>query len=156
MSHNLRMTLRTPNTYLHSPVDDLCSFCYTAQWAAAFNDGASGGKHNGDEIRQFREMISGDQWQDAVYLVQNVLRHASQKVNYGPFFAPFLALLNPWWTKLYALVGDWHFELGEAGTPEGEDKEKRLGLKFLIFAYRGVGEYFELLHKHRGSLQVSV
>ena len=33
-------------SYLHSPVDNLESFYHTAQGAVAFNNGASGKKHN--------------------------------------------------------------------------------------------------------------
>jgi len=156
MSDDLRMTLWTTDTYLHSPVDDLVSFCYTAQWAAAFNDGASGGKHDGIKIQEFREMIVGDKRVYAVSLVRHKLPHPRSKAEYGPFFARYLDFLSPWWTKLTALVSDWIFERCEVGVLEDKDKEERLRLDFLIFGYRGVGEYFELVHEHRESLQTAV
>jgi len=156
MSDALRRSLWTTRSYLHSPVDDLISFCFTAQWAAAFNDGAGGGRYNGIEIQEFREMITGDRRADAVSLARDILRHPSMRTEYGPFFARSLDILNPWWIRLTALVGDWSFELGQTGALEGKDKEERLRLNFLIFGYRGVGEYFELVHEHRASLQTAV
>ena len=35
----------------------------------------------------------------------------------------------------------------------GEDMKKYLGLNFLIYGYRDVGEYLELVHEHRALLQ---
>ena len=154
MSDNVRKTRWSAKPYLHSPVDDLHSFCYTAQWAAAFNDGASGEKHDGMEIQEFREMIADERRALAVYSVQHSLRSPGTKAEYGPFFAQFLALLSPWWIKLATLVGDWDIEMDQASALEGKDKEERLRLNFLIFGYRGVREYFELVHEHRASLQM--
>ena len=154
MSNNVRMTLGTTDHYLHSPVDDLNSFCYTAQWAAAFNDGATGEKHNGIKIQRFREMIADDRRAVAVSMVRDGLRSPGTKAEYGPFFAQSLALLSPWWAKLALLVGDWDIEMDQASALEGKDKEERLRLNFLIFGYRGVREYFELVHEHRASLQM--
>lgn len=50
-------TLRSSSTYLHSPVDVLESFYYTTQWTVAFNDGWSGGRHDGKEIVKCREVM---------------------------------------------------------------------------------------------------
>jgi len=46
-------TLRRPRSYLSSPIDNLQSFYYTTQWAAAFNDGAGGGT-TGSRFKSFR------------------------------------------------------------------------------------------------------
>lgn len=156
MSINLRSSLRGAKPHLHSPVDDLHSFYHTAQWAAAFNDGASGKRHSGDEIREFRDMIADrrDRREKAVYMVRDILRPESAE-EYGPFFAQSLALLSPWWAKLAPMASNWRLEMRRADALEGEDKKKRLGLKFLVFAYRGVGEYFRLVHEHRESLQMA-
>ena len=35
----------------------------------------------------------------------------------------------------------------------GEDMKKYLGLNFLIYGYRDVGEYLELVHEHHALLQ---
>jgi len=153
MSDDLRMALWTMDPYLHSPVDDLFSFGYTVQWAAAFNDGASGRKHDGTKIQRFREMIADDRRGDAVMLLG---RLAPSLAEHGPFFVQSLVLLVPWWTKLSALARDWSFAMEHTDALKGKDKEERLRLNFLTFGYRGVGEYFELVHEHRASLQAAV
>ena len=86
MSFKLLETLEVPEPYLHSPVDDLESFYYTAQWAVAFNDGASGGKYDGTKIRRFREKITGQNRSEAKFVVQNFVRPDTADALYGPFF----------------------------------------------------------------------
>jgi len=113
----------------------------------------SGGKHNGIEIQEFREMITGDRRGDAIILLQNLVPSLA---GYGPFFAQSLVLLGPWWTKLSVMARDWNLAMIQAGPLEGKDKEERLRLDFLTFGYCGVGEYFELVHEHRASLQAAV
>ena len=156
MSLGLLGTLQVKRSYLHSPVDDLQSFYFTAQWAVAFNDGASGGIHDGAEIKWFREMIVGENRSRATFSVQNVLRPDTADIaEYGPFFVHSLAVLSPWLAKLGAMVRDWnHVMIRAKGL--GEGMEKYLAQNFLISGYRGVGEYFELVHEHRESLQAPV
>src|SRR5258705_1183914 len=93
MSSRLVNTLRTTKPYLHSPVDDLESFYYTAQWAVAFNDGASGGRYNGIELQDFREMIAGSEREQANAMVRDELCPIPSEAEYGSFFAWSLSLL---------------------------------------------------------------
>jgi len=153
MSNGLVNTQRTwpRKPYLHSPVDDLESFYYTAQWAAAFNDGASGGRFNGPEIQEFREMIAGGERALATIKLPSLFS-ISTEVEYGPFFARSLPPLVSWWPKLSILHHDWAKVLYGASLHNGEDKEEYLHLNFYIFSYRGVVEYLELVHEHRESL----
>jgi len=155
MSRRLLRTLRNPRPYLHSPVDDLESFYYTAQWAAAFNDGANGGKYCGEEIEEFREMIAGGTRDSGSLIVRNAVYPVtrSQEEGYGPFFTQSLAFLSPWLAKLATIVNDWGSVMAGAKALEDEQKEKYLGLNFLVYGYRGVGEYLELVHEHRALLQ---
>jgi len=94
MSQNLVNVLWFSKSYLHSPVDDLESFYHMAQWAVAFNDGASGKKHDGGGIREFREMISGDKRLSAVYKVRS--RYPGfwerREQEYGSFIANSMVL----------------------------------------------------------------
>lgn len=55
--------------------------------------------------------------------------------------------------RLSALVRDWNKVMDDANLREDKDKEEYLGLNFLIFGCRGVGEYLELVREHRESLQ---
>ena len=156
MSDGLIRTLRRPEPYLHSPVDDLESFYYTVQWAAAFNDGANGRKHDGAKIQEFREMIAGDERHLATGMVRQELYPLTAGPKYGPFFASSLSLLVPWLERLATLTRGWARVENRATEFNSKDKEMHLGLNFLIYGYRGVAEYLELLHKHRESLQVTV
>jgi len=155
MSDSLVRTLKSHRPYLHSPIDDLYSFYYTTQWAVAFNDGASEGKQDGSEIREFRTMVAGKERAEAVMIALTKRPSLTTREEYGLFFAQSLALLNPWWVRLAALNSEWDDVTRQAKALKGEDKEKYLGLNFLIFGYRGVGEYFELVHEHRKSLQTA-
>ena len=155
MSDELVDTLWTRQPYLHSPFDDLKSFYYTAQWAVAFNDGAKEGKFNGAKIEYFRQMIAGDDRSRATTMVRDEIIPDIEGKEYGPFFAHSLSLLGPWHEKLATLGRDWKRVAGRDAVP-GNEEEKRLGLDFLIYGYRGVGEYFELLHEHRVVLQEEV
>ena len=156
MSRRLVSTLRTANPYLHSPVDDLESFYYTAQWAVAFNDVAGGKRHDGIKIQRFREIIGGSERELANVMVRDDLRPIRSEAQYGPFFAQSLHLLAPWRFKLSELGSDWYDVLDNAASRDGEDKERFLGLNFLIYGYRGVTEYLQLVHEHRASLQRAV
>ena len=138
---------------LHSPVDDLESFYYTAQWAAAFNDGPKGEKHDGDGVREFREMISGDKRYSAVHRIRTTDHDTWEEEEYGAFFANSTALLHPWLEKLNALLIDWRRLAAQAKKLEDAKKKDHLTNSFLVLGYRGVAEYFQLLHQHRESLE---
>jgi len=155
MSDDLAETLSSPSPYLHSPIDDLYSFYFTAQWAAAFNDGASGRKQDGTKIKRFRVMVAGSERARATAIASKKRPSLTVRQEYGPFFAQSLALFGPWWERLTALYGEWQGVMNEAEALEGEDKEKHLGRNFLIIGYRGVGEYFKLVHEHRKLLQMA-
>ncbi|KAF9650144.1 hypothetical protein BDM02DRAFT_1513122 [Thelephora ganbajun] len=160
MSANLLHNLWSPKRYLHSPIDDLESFYYTAQWAAAFNDGASGEKYDGNKIQRFRKLITGsaNERYRARGMVRGDLRPTSVTVaeEYGPFFARSLVILRPWNTSFDTLGADWRDVMDQVRALDDGEKEKHLARNFLIFAYRGVKEYFQLLHQHRTSLQGAI
>ena len=71
MSQKLLDKMSVKRPYLHSPVDDLESFYYTAQWAAAFNDGTSGGRHEEGEIIWLRTIISSAEREVATWMVRS-------------------------------------------------------------------------------------
>jgi len=123
MSQKLVKVLWSPKSYLHSPVDDLESFYYTAQWAVAFNDGASGEKHDGDGIREFREMISGENRFSATNEVRLEYPNFWEEEEYGAFFANSAALLHPWLRKLDILKADWSLLMAQAGGTRGYEDE---------------------------------
>ena len=159
MSDALLNTLDIPKDHLHSPIDDLDSFFFTMQWAAAFNDGASGKRHDTREIQHFRDRISGRDRGNATPMVQNMLRHDDPDTleEYGPFFTCSLSVLAPWIQKLVDLRRAWRRSIMNKAEDLGdEEKEKFLRSNFLIWGYRGVAEYLELVYENRASLQEEV
>jgi len=125
-------------------------------WAVVFNDGANGGKYDGPEIQDFLEIIAGDRRELTSKPVRDDLLPATAEAEYASFLAQSLALLSPWWTKLAALGSDWSIVVGRAAALNDSRREKYLGLNFLIYGYRGVREYFELVQEHRALLQGAV
>ena len=160
MSRKLRIALKAQHLhpYLHPPVDDLESF-YTAQWAVAFNDGASGRKQDGDGIRRFREMISGGE-RSAASDFFRLSRHGRALTRvaqtYNSFFVHSAAILHPWLYKLDTPVIDWVSIIIRAEDLDDAKRKNYLDYNFLGYGYRGVGEYFELIHEHRALLEVAV
>ena len=153
MSQKLVDVLWSSESYLHSPVDDLESFYYTAQWAAAFNDGVKGEKHNGGEIRKFRENISGDKRLAATHMVRSEYPDFLEEEKYGAFFADSAALLHPWLGKLDILKADWSRLMTQTKKLDDTKMKEHLHDDFLAHGYRGVAEYFELIREHRASLE---
>jgi len=155
MSQDLLNTLWVSRPHFHSPVDDLQSFYYTAQWAAAFNDGASGEKYDSNDIREFREMISGGRRFAADHIVLSK-NHDFMARAYGSFFAHSAAILQPWLQRLNTLAADWSSIMTHAEKLDDAERKDYLDYNFLVYGYRGVGEYFELIHEHRALLETAV
>ena len=158
MSQHLLNTLRISRPHFHSPVDDLQSFYYTAQWAAAFNDGASGRKYDSNDIREFREMISSKNRFAATYIVLSRRYEFWKEVEqaYGPFFTHSAAILHPWLQSLNTLTAEWSSIPIRAEELDDAKRKEYLVGNFLVYGYRGVGEYFELIHEHRALLEMAV
>jgi len=158
MSQDLLNTLWVSRPHFHSPVDDLQSFYYMAQWAAAFNDGASGEKYDSNNIREFREMISGGRRLTADFIILS-RNHDFWKLMagaYSSFFAHSTAILHPWLRNLNTLVADWSSIMIHAEKLDDAERKDYLDYNFLVYGYRGVGEYFELIHEHRALLETAV
>jgi len=155
MSQDLLNTFWVSRPHFHSPVDDLQSFYYTAQWAAAFNDGASGGKHDSKNIQEFREMISGGRRlaADRIVLLRTYDFWKEVEQAYGPFFTLSAAVLHPWLQRLNTLAAEWSPIPVRAEKLDDVERKDYLVYNFLVYGYRGVGEYFELIHNHRALLE---
>ena len=123
---------------------------------AAFNDGARRRKHDRDGVREFREMISGDKRLFAVHDVRLEYPGFWEEDEYGAFFADSVALLHPWLGKLDILKADWSRVMYQAEDLEDTKMREHLTDNFLAYGYRGVAEYFQLLHQHRESLEEAV
>jgi len=111
-----------------------------------------GRRHDGIKIQRFREVVAGDRREQAVIKVRQATSPRTAEADCGPFFVRFLHLLAPWREELVTLSRGWVDVLDEAADLSGMDKEKNMGLNFLIYGYRGVAEYLELVHELRASL----
>jgi len=118
----------------------------------------SGGKHDGAGIRRFREKMSGDKRLSAIDEVRwkypDFWERREQE--YGAFFVKSAALLHPWLKKLDILMADWARLMDQAEYFEDTKMKEHLTDNFFIYGYRGVVEYFELIHEHRASLEGSL
>ena len=72
---------------------------------------------------------------------------------YSAFFANSAALLRPWLRKLYILEADWSRLMDQAEDLEDTKMKEHLANNSMVYGYRGVEEYFELIHGHRASLE---
>ena len=88
-------------------------------------------------------MIAGDKRLSAVAWSGTSSPLRQRRGTANPF-RKSLIHLAPWLAKLPVLKRNWYFAMVEADKL-GDEKEKCLGLNFLIPGDRGVGEYFKLL-----------
>jgi len=118
----------------------------------------AGGKRDGDGIREFRGIISSSKRSSAVYILLS--RHSNvseqEKQEYGRFFMNSAALLGPWLAKLEILTANWSVLMGRARELDDTGRKKHLAENSFAYGYRGVAEYFGLIHKHRASLEEAV
>ena len=152
MSSGLLRSIRLSEPYLHSPVDDLESFYYTKQWAAARNEGYSTGKHQTDELEVLQVRLSGsvDNRSQATLLVHRIRLNNEDVQKFGAFLAKLHPVLKEWYTSILALMKSWRtVKDGADGTG---DVSRYYVRHALLFAYRGVADFFKIVHKYRESL----
>jgi hypothetical protein len=132
--------------YLQSPVDDLISFYYVAQWAAVnntrdFPDPTA----VSDELRLLRQRLgsSSERERGTSMITSGVIRPAL----YGKFLADCRPILQEWRQKLVTLTNDWA-EAIESVAPDVEDQYKTYYPLFCEFTDRGVLEVLELVQLH--------
>lgn len=153
MSSGLLRSVRLSEAYLHSPVDDLESFYYTLQWAAAYNEGSSTETHRGDDLRALRAMLSGsaDNRFQAALLIHRIRRHSEEDVRrFGAFLPKFQPVLEDWYPSILALIESWR---AVRGGFDGSDISRYYIRHALVFAYRGVADYLRFVHRYRESLK---
>ena len=134
--------------YLQSPVDDLWSFYYVAQWAAAYN----GFQQGGDilrGLRRFRDDIRGS-LKDREFATLNVIDSKIKRASeYGTFLSECGSLLKKWRGKLVEL---------ELGWVKAFDNLKRAQVEGHLYAMyyphfrkltdKGVLDLLELIAEH--------
>ena len=152
-SGNLR-SLRGSEPYLHSPVDDLESFYYTMQWAAARNNGSDSGAHKIDDIKLLLARLSdtADRRFQATLSIHRMRPNNEEDVQkFGTFLAKLQPVLKEWYPSIIALMQSWRtVKDGVDGTSDVSGYYIRHAL---VFAYRGVSDYLKIVHNHRDALK---
>ncbi|KAJ7639179.1 hypothetical protein FB45DRAFT_1023917 [Roridomyces roridus] len=141
MSPPLLRSMENKEPYLHSPVDDLFSTAFVAQWAAVSH--ASGGhlarvhllRH---EIRENRRSEVRD---TLVELTPDCPEH-----EYGPFLNHLGPVFDDWWKKLRRLSSDFRLAKQDANA-------EKLRMIFGTVAYRGVADLAEIILEQSESLE---
>ena len=153
MSSGLLRSIRRSEPYLHSPVDDLESFYYTAQWAAARNQGSDAGRIETDDLKTLRARLSvtADIRFQATLLLHRINPNSQEDIRkFGTFLPKLQPVLKEWYPSILMLMKSWRTVKDGVGEADVSQYYIRHAL---AFAYRGVADYLNIVHKHRKSLE---
>ena len=146
MSDGILAAAECHDDYLQSPVDDLFSFYYTMQWAAAFHNQELSTKEAPSKLKMLRGKLSGNQ-DSRSYVTSKII--ASPPLNprdYGSYLVSCQPILRAWNSELQDLLTDWNkCQLELEGRKKNAEIYKSI---FLTFAVRGVATLAELVHKY--------
>jgi hypothetical protein len=143
MSRDLHKAQTQNQSYLQSPVDDLWSFFYVGQWAAAFNN-ESLDPSGLPDLLVLRNKLAGSVDTRKSATTDVAEQWELQPSVYGPFFAKSHALLRVWRTKLVEL-SNWERRYLETGNSHHWQH-------FKDSAKRSVMDYLHLLQANYDSL----
>ena len=134
--------------YLQSPVDDLWSFYYVAQWAAAYN-----GFQQDDDIphglKIFREKIRGSLHERDSATLHVLHSRIEDSSEYGTFLSECSTILRKWSIKLTELQLEWRKTLGNLRQTQVEGN--LYGVYYPHFREltdKGVLDLLELIAEH--------
>jgi len=145
MSDGLLKAIRLNKHYLQSPVDDLWSFYYVAQWAAVFNNtNFSESTPVPAELMELRRLIAGSEG-DRLLCTREVTRPPLDQTEYGQFLADCCPILREWDSILDRLTTDW--KVAKVDLTNGNLYEARYPY-FRNYTNRGVLELLQLVQKH--------
>jgi hypothetical protein len=146
MSDGLLKSARLNKSYLQSPIDDLWSFYYVAQWAAVYNDTMySDPKSIPADLSELRDFIAGDQRARALGR-QTVTGPTLDPCEYGQFLVNCSPFLREWELKLNQLTSDWRRD-NVASITNGDRYTSHYPY-FRRYTDRGVLELVQLIQQH--------
>jgi hypothetical protein len=150
MSDGLLTAARLGNHYLQSPVDDLWSFYYVAQWAAVFNNtNFPDSTLPTDDLKDLRDLISGSQYERCSG-TRTITDPGLDPTEYGQFLVECSSILREWDSKLRQLTASWKAAKVN-GLTDGDLYNARYP-HFRNFTNRGVLELLQLVQQHFGAL----
>ena len=138
MSFELLQAMRFGEPYLQSPVDDLWSFYYVAQWAAVFNN-ANLVTPIPERLKQLRTHLAGS-LQERTTATNIITDNRLKPASYGQFLANSCSFLSQWAAKLKILTRDWQESQDDGG-------DHKLYESFCDYTNRGVLELVQLVQK---------
>jgi hypothetical protein len=146
MSGGLLEATKLGIPYMQSPVDDLWSFYYVAQWAAAFNpthfpaDTTVPAK-----LLNLHCLIAGSE-SDRALGTLTITGPALDRDEYGQFLSECYPILSQWRSELNQLTTDWKAAKVDSLT-DGGIYQARYPY-FRSFTNRGVLELLRLLQQY--------
>jgi hypothetical protein len=144
MSDSLLKSARLNKKYLQSPIDDLWSFYYVAQWAAVYNDTMfSDSKSIPADLSELRDFIAGDQRALGEKTVTGPTLKPSE---YGQFLVNCSPILREWVSKLNQLTSDWEQE--DVASITNGDRYSTLYPCFCQYTDRGVLDLVQLVQQY--------
>ncbi|KAJ7639168.1 hypothetical protein FB45DRAFT_1055335 [Roridomyces roridus] len=136
------ISLKRNQPHLHTPMDDLYSFFYVAQWAAVFRPSTD----HLPLVKGLRDSVSGLGRSDGTNELKQ-LTHLNPDLRYGLFLNFLGPVFKDWLNELDTLAVNFGV------ATRGETDVAKLRLAFFATAYRGVGDLMEVIHKHQDSLR---
>lgn len=156
MSDEMLMAARLNTPYVQSPVDDLYSFYYVAQWAAANNNIEFADPDSTpvpDHLEDLRTRLAGSPAERAEGTKRITAIRTMDPNTYGNFLVECRPLLRIWNQKLEQFVNDWEDEIKHLKPPPKEQYNIYYPL-FRQYTDRGVRELLELVEtQFPGSLR---
>ena len=153
MSDHLLEAMELGVDYLQSPVDDLFSFYFTMQWAAAFNKNEFTAKAIPLHLDYLRQGLSGNK--DSRSSATNKITHPAkfQEDRYGQFLVSCHPFLRSWYWSIQALNDEFQECRSQLQKSKLESESDAYTALFSIFALKGVTQLAELVHSYLKATQ---
>ena len=153
MSDHLLEAMELGVDYLQSPVDDLFSFYFTMQWAAAFNKNEFTAKAIPLHLDYLRQGLSGNKDSRSSATIKIIYHAELEEDRYGQFLVSCQPFLQSWYPSLQVLNAEFrkcHSQLRKSKLESESDAYTAL---FSIFALKGVTQLAELVHSYMKATQ---
>ena len=154
MSDELLRAMELEVGYLQSPVDDLFSFYFTMQWAAAFNNTKfSNAETIPLDLDWIRQGLSGSCAERSLATHKIIDPAKLKEDRYGQFLVGCHPFLRSWYSSLLGLNDEFqecHSQLQESNLESENDAYTAL---FLRFAVQGVAQLAQLVHSYLKATQ---
>ena len=151
MSDDILTAAELRRNYLQSPVDDLYSFYYTMQWAAAFHDQEFAAIDIPADLKFLRNNLLGIYMIRSFATTQITDPSPLSPLHYGSFLTQCQPVLRDWYLELRGIRADW---IECQSKLHGQDLDAKVYISlFSTFALRGVATLAEIVYKHTRDME---